>query len=213
MPPKKKHPDKMKIADLVLDERNARKGKVDAIVDSLTEFGQHRQVVVQAGTNKVIAGNHLVRAASVLGWTEVEVKVVDDDDEKATRRNLADNLTSTAGTYDYEIMKELTDEVGTDIPGMDEATLKKLADDEKTATEEPVYPLLAKPGEHYDYVMFFTESDVDALFIEEVFGQKWRDWKHVNRPPIRSRLLPVKVLREALEAAGAIPAVSKSQKS
>lgn len=198
---------KMKIADLVLDSKNARKGAVPVIAESLQEFGQHRPVVVQAKTNKVIAGNHMVRAAQVIGWDEVEVKIVDDDDLKAMRRAIADNAVSDQAKWDLGVLKELIDVTGSDVPGVDEALLKKIYAEQQEDLDEPLYPLLPKPGERYDYVVFFTESDVDATFLLTMFGEKWRDWKHVNRPPTRSRILPVSVLRESLQSSGTVPKV------
>ncbi len=77
----------------VLDLENARKGNVASIVESLQEFGQHRPLVLQRSTNKIIVGNHTYKAAKVLGWTEIAVFFVEDDDVAAVRRSLADNVT------------------------------------------------------------------------------------------------------------------------
>ena len=77
----------------VLDLENARKGNVTSIVESLQEFGQHRPLVLQRSTNKIIVGNHTYKAAKMLGWYEIDVVFVDDDDFKSIRRSLADNCT------------------------------------------------------------------------------------------------------------------------
>jgi uncharacterized protein YozE (UPF0346 family) len=196
---------RMKISELTLDPKNARKGSVAVIADSLREFGQHRPVVVQRKTNRVIAGNHLVKAAQVLGWTELDVQIVDDDDLKALRRSIADNAVGDQATWDLGVLKELIDVSGSDVPGLDEALLAKVYKEQDEATATPVYPILAKPGEKYDYVMFFTEDEADATFLMSVFGDEWKDWKHRNRPPTRSRILPVSVLRKTLERHGSVP--------
>ena len=53
------------------DPKNARQGNVQSIIDSLKEFGQHRPCVVQRSTNQIRIGNHLYKAAKVLGWEKI----------------------------------------------------------------------------------------------------------------------------------------------
>ena len=69
-------PDRVQMIDidtLVLDPANVRthpQRNIDAIVGSLQAFGQQKPVVVDAD-NVVRAGNGLVRAARLLGWSQV----------------------------------------------------------------------------------------------------------------------------------------------
>ena len=61
---------KIKISELKLDERNARKHderNIQAILDSLKEFGQQKPIVIDEN-NSVIAGNGTVIASKQLGW-------------------------------------------------------------------------------------------------------------------------------------------------
>ena len=72
----------MEVEDVALsrlhtDDRNARKGNVQAIAESLKEFGQHRAIVAQRSTGKIIAGNHTFLAAQTLGWQTVSVHWVE----------------------------------------------------------------------------------------------------------------------------------------
>jgi DNA modification methylase len=83
-----------------LHPRNPRQGDVAAVAASLARFGQQKPVVVQASTRYVVAGNHLVRAARSLGWTEIAASIEDLDDVTATAFMLADNRTSDLGSYD-----------------------------------------------------------------------------------------------------------------
>lgn len=202
---------RVKISDLHLDDRNPRKGDVASIAASLKEFGQHRPVVVQKDSRKIIAGNHMIMAAQSLGWTEVDAVYVDDDDAKAIRRAIADNATSSNARWDDDVLAELMREVGTDVPGITDAQLSKLFKDVGITAEEPIYPLLAKPGEDYDYVVFFTESVVDTTFLLTLFGQTWKDWKMPTNKPGRSRILPVAVLREMLAEHGVVAGAVTSE--
>jgi DNA modification methylase len=80
-------------------EGNPRRGDVAAVARSLRRFGQRKPVVARAdGT--VIAGNHMLAAARELGWAELAVTRVDDDDATAKAFALADNRTAELGSFD-----------------------------------------------------------------------------------------------------------------
>jgi site-specific DNA-methyltransferase (adenine-specific) len=89
---------------VTLHPRNPRQGDVPAVAESLRRFGQLKTVVVQASTRYVVAGNHLVRAARSLGWTEIAANVEELDDAEATAFMLADNRTSDLGGYDDALL-------------------------------------------------------------------------------------------------------------
>ncbi len=88
------------LSSVELHPRNPRLGDVSAVAASLTRFGQQKPIVVQASTRFVVAGNHIVRAAQSLGWTEVAANVVELDDATAVAYMLADNRTADLGRYD-----------------------------------------------------------------------------------------------------------------
>ncbi len=156
--------------DLVPDPANARKGNVSVIVASLQEFGQHRPIVVQRSSKRIIAGNHTFYAAQTLGWDEIDVVWVDDDDLKATRRAIADNATGDHATWDERILKDLLASVGEDVPGVDENLLNRLAKlDEIPVEETPIYPIVPKPGEGYSYVVILADTIVDVAWLETAF--------------------------------------------
>lgn len=111
---------------LVLDDRNPRIGRVEELKAYLKEFGQHRAAVVQRGSNKVIVGNHMVKAAISLGWQTIGCYFVDDTDTKARRRSLADNVSSSRGDWDLDVLGELLVEVNDPIPGLDDGFLEDI---------------------------------------------------------------------------------------
>lgn len=163
--------ERVPMSSLRLDDRNARKGNVAAIADSLRELGQHRPLVIQRGTNKILVGNHTYKAAQALGWTEIDVYYVDDDDIKALRRSLADNRTGDLATWDKLELAQLVQEAGENIPGFDadfidslSATLDMDLDKEK----EPIYPIAARFDEKYDYVVIFAKNATDWAFLETI---------------------------------------------
>ncbi len=92
---------------------NPRKGDVDAVARSYERFGQ-RKPIVATKDGTVIAGNHQLAAARKLGWSEIAVVVVDDDELTAKAFALADNRTADLGSYDNELLAELLADVAVD---------------------------------------------------------------------------------------------------
>jgi hypothetical protein len=91
--------------------RNARRGNVDVIAESLETHGQYRPLVVQRSTNFVLAGNHTLKAAKQLGWSHVEVTYLDVDKETALRILLVDNKSSDMAEYDDDALANMLGEL------------------------------------------------------------------------------------------------------
>lgn len=93
---------------------NPRKGSIEAITASYSEFGQMKPIVVRPnddGTSTVIAGNHQVLAARKLGWTHIAAVPMDADDSTAIAFALADNRTSELGRTDPGMVTEMLSDV------------------------------------------------------------------------------------------------------
>lgn len=91
---------------------NPRKGDVDAVARSLDRFGQRKPIVVRASDRTIIAGNHTWKAACQLGWPEIAVLLVEDDEATAQAFALADNRTAELGSYDEDLLLDLIRQVG-----------------------------------------------------------------------------------------------------
>jgi ParB-like chromosome segregation protein Spo0J len=124
--------EQVPIADLHPHPENARRGDVPRIMQSLDANGQFSPILINRGTrtgrpNEILAGHHLVKAATELGWQTVAVVAVDVDDESGKRMMLADNRTSDLATYDdrllVEVLASLESLHGT---GFDEGDLEAL---------------------------------------------------------------------------------------
>ena len=103
----------VQIDSLTLLPGNPRRGDIEAVARSYERFGQRKPIVARRdGT--VIAGNHQLQAAQKLGWDEIAVVYVDDDDLTAKAFALADNRTGDLGTYDLESLESLLKEVALD---------------------------------------------------------------------------------------------------
>ena len=96
---------------LVFDPENANEHDEDSIrviSGSLGLYEQHKPLVVnlRSGRPVVIIGNGMLESITGLGWKYVAVVLVDEDDDKAGGRALADNRTAQFGQFQNERLFE-----------------------------------------------------------------------------------------------------------
>lgn len=98
-------------------EHNPRKGDIEAVAKSYETFGQRKPIVARRlgerngkTYGEVLAGNHQLAAAKQLGWSEIAVVWVEDDDKTAAAYAIADNRVGLLGEWDVEkLLESLTD--------------------------------------------------------------------------------------------------------
>jgi ParB-like chromosome segregation protein Spo0J len=107
---------------------NPRRGDVDAIAAAIAANGWHGALIAQRSTSRVLAGNHRLRAARLLGMDTVPVLWLDVDDEVAQRILVADNRATDLGYFDEEALAQALQSAG-DLAGtlFSEADLELLA--------------------------------------------------------------------------------------
>ncbi|WIC89115.1 ParB-like nuclease domain protein [Arthrobacter phage Ottawa] len=88
------------IDSLVPYPGNPRQGDIGLITELLKAHGQFRPIVASRNTRRILAGNHVVRAAAALGWETVAVSWVTVDEMGERRIVLADNRTRELADYD-----------------------------------------------------------------------------------------------------------------
>jgi hypothetical protein len=97
--------------------RNARRGQLGLISESLRTHGQYRSIVAQRSTRYVLAGNHVFLAARDLGFEHLDVHFLDVDDDAATRVLLLDNRVGELAEFDdsalFALLGEIPDLDGT----------------------------------------------------------------------------------------------------
>lgn len=99
--------------DFVLDPANARlhpDRNIESLKASLRKFGQRKPIVCQrdpSGQLVVRAGNGTVEAATALGWKELAVVVVEEDDASAVGYAIADNRTAELAIWDDMVLSQL----------------------------------------------------------------------------------------------------------
>lgn len=107
-------PEPVLITALNPHPMNARQGDIKAIAASLETLGQYRPVVVNRGTMtgrpmEILAGHHVVKAASELMWDTVMADIIDVPEEIGRKILATDNHTSDLATYDDRLLAELLD--------------------------------------------------------------------------------------------------------
>ena len=106
------------IASLRPLERNPRRGNVEVVKRSLTQFGQRRPVTFRRDTGEITAGNHVWHAARALGWTAIAAVPTDDDDAEAMAWAIADNRSHEVGTTDEQMLDEMLAELAIERPDL-----------------------------------------------------------------------------------------------
>jgi ParB-like chromosome segregation protein Spo0J len=98
---------------------NPRRGRVDVVRSSLERHGQYRPIVVNRRTMEVLAGNHTMRAALELGWSEIAATFVDVDEDQAARIVLVDNRASDMALNDDDELVALLESLAGSEGGLD----------------------------------------------------------------------------------------------
>ena len=158
---------------LVPHPRNVNIGDDRAIRESIENSGFFGTLVVQAGSNVVIAGNHRLKAAKQLGMDKVPCVFVDVDDERALRMLLADNRTARQGHDDRDALADLLTELADGDDGLlgtgyDDDFLAKL-----TADPDPTPVVDAngdKGAERWAVIVECTDEAEQTAVAELVAG-------------------------------------------
>ncbi len=119
---------------LKLHPRNANRGEVDAISESIKANGFFGTLVANKRTGHILIGNHRFQVAQVQGFDHIPVTWVDVDDETELRILLADNRTARLGKDDEVQLAELLSELshsdtGLTGTGFKEVDLEQLLND------------------------------------------------------------------------------------
>lgn len=134
------------IASVNPDPANARRHperNLEAIVASLSRFGQRAPIVVQKQGMIVRAGNGRLEAAKKLGWTHIAAVIVDENSVDATAFAIADNRTSDLAEWDDKTLASLLDTLPEDLrdaAGYSEGELGSLLDSLRPAVTEDQTP-------------------------------------------------------------------------
>lgn len=109
---------KMPVSELVPWEENPRiHGDVDALLQSMSQFGVFSPILAQKGTNRILAGHRRYKAALRDGLQLVPVILIEIDDTSAAGFTVADNAIAEQSKWDFGKLKGILD--GLKIEGFD----------------------------------------------------------------------------------------------
>jgi DNA modification methylase len=149
------------IGELTPDPQNSREHdakNLAAIEASLRQFGQHRAAVAQLrpdGTKVVRVGNGMLEAARKIGWSHVAALSIEESDERAAARAVADNRAGELAAWNLEQLAATIDGLPDDLVasiGFSSAEIDRLlgpapalagADDAPDLPSEPT----SRPGD------------------------------------------------------------------
>jgi hypothetical protein len=125
--------------EILPDDRNPRihgERNIEAIMDSFRQFGQVEPLLVQEGTNKLIAGHGRLEALRRLGRDEADVVLLDIDEQAAMALNIALNRTAELAEWNIDTLGDLLgDLTGYDL-GFDQGESACLVGEEYEAVSD-----------------------------------------------------------------------------
>lgn len=167
----------MPIETLVMWDKNPRKHAedIDALVKSIKGFGWTNPILVQRGTNRIVAGHGRLMAAKKLGLRDVPVMVMDFSDTEADDYTVADNRLAQNSGWDLTALKDIllnldVEKFDLKLTGFDDLELRSLVAYRSEAVEEvhDVPALPAKPktkkGDRYalgEHILVCGDSSVE----------------------------------------------------
>ena len=171
--------------DLNVYYKNARRGDVDLIAESMQRNGVYKPLVVNRGTKtgrpmEVLCGNHSLMAIRRLAdenpsderWQTVDVYVIDVDEQQAARTVIADNKSSDEATYEVEelvnLLTELPDLAGT---GFDRDELDELLEALDTPELEEETPPEETTTDGYDLLVECADAEERARVKKQLLAQ------------------------------------------
>ena len=132
------------LAEIIPYEKNPRKNDkaVEIVAKSIKEFGFKNPIILDKD-NVIIAGHTRLKAAQLLGLTEVPVIWAEDlTEEQVKAFRIMDNKSTEYANWDMDLLKtELNDLKGMnfdlDLTGFNEIEINKLLPDETLEQELP----------------------------------------------------------------------------
>lgn len=162
------------IKDLEGFPNNPRRGDIEAIAHSLKAHGQYRPIVVQVGTNYILAGNHTYKAAKKLGWKKIKATFVECDEATARRMVLADNRLTDLASYNEPLLKNLLTSLpeleGTGFTQSEVESLDRLITGEEKSSIS-AKPLPSDPEVKIGMWRFTVEKDAYDAWKEQLYQE------------------------------------------
>jgi len=167
------------VQEILTHPLNPREGDIGAIIDSLTNMGQYRPIVVNRTTKHCLSGNHTLQAAVQLGWEKIAVHWVEVDDVEEIKILIVDNRTSDLATYDPQELNKLLTNTNLKGTGFSPEEVSEILAGGKTKPgHNPIGRTSMKVGE---FNMRIHTEDLNT-WANAIYG--WTDIAELLRIPI-----------------------------
>ena len=167
------------VDDLIPYDNNPRKNEdsVDYVASSIKEFGFKVPIIVDKD-NVIVTGHTRLKAAKRLGLEEVPCIMADDlSDEQIKAFRLADNKVGEFSEWDEGLLElELMDIDNLNLAdfGFDLGDFE-IEEEKKEEREKTIRAMKLKQFEHYDYLVFVFDNQLDWLNAVTLFDIKQVD--------------------------------------
>lgn len=161
---------------LIPYKRNPRDNReaVKYVANSIQQFGFKVPIVIDKN-NVIVAGHTRLEAAKSLGLKEVPCVVADDlTDEQVKAFRLADNKVSEIATWDEGLLElELFDIKSLDMSDFGFELPEEVTDTKEINNKQSIFDKMElRAFEHYDYIVFVFDNQMDWLYAVNEFGLK-----------------------------------------
>lgn len=167
----------MRLSEIKPYKKNAKKHEetqIKNVMQSIKEFGVVQPIVVDKN-NTIIIGHCRYEAMKRLGYDELQedwVKVVDLSEEEAEKLRLLDNKLNES-EWSLDLLLDSIQNIDFsdymldwDIKDFEEK------EKEKEKKEKVFEEMQLKSFEHYDYIVFVFDNQIDWLNMVNEFGLK-----------------------------------------
>ena len=167
----------MRLSEIKPYKKNAKKHdetQIKNVMQSIKEFGVVQPIVVDRN-NTIIIGHCRYEAMKRLGYDELQddwVKVVDLSEEEAEKLRLLDNKLNES-EWSLDLLLDSIQNIDFsdymldwDIKDFEEK------EKEKEKKEKVFEEMQLKSFEHYDYIVFVFDNQIDWLNMVNEFGLK-----------------------------------------
>lgn len=164
-----------KVAELVPYENNPRNNAeaVEYVANSIREFGFKNPIIIDRN-NVIVAGHTRLLAAKSLGMETVPCIMADDlTDEQVRAFRIADNKVSEFSTWEQAMLDLELIELG---PAIDMSQFGfptiEIEESDKKSKACTLESMEIKAFEHWDYIVFVFDNQMDWLNVVNQFGLK-----------------------------------------
>lgn len=157
---------KMQIEDINPAKYNPRKDlrpgdpEYEKLKKSIQEFNLVEPLVVNKKGDVLVSGHQRLKVLKELGYSELDVSIVDLPEEKEKALNLA--LNKIEGEWDMDMLADVLQEIEDEFTGFDPDEIADiLGEEEEEEEEEPDLEFTEELYEEHNYVVLYFDNEID----------------------------------------------------